>query len=368
MKQLINLTKMSISKAVTSRQEIFTIWGEIFTDLIHCIFHNTMSLSIFWSLFPYLFLSLFYILYGIHQTINTRKEYKTIVYFNCVLLDKSFIAKDIYKYSRSLSILHRKQNSVSIDNRYKDYTDLAIRNFIKGLFSTPTKYNLTNDFKNYSEIVDFIKDYKRDARVSRHSLYKLKVRRIIIKHVPRTKETERFVEYIKTRYKNFDDNAFFGHNKCIYLNSDKIIKYTLKRFCTDAFICLTPSLIILIIISYYDFNESSNLNSIIFQDKNDYELVDNNLNEISYNKHDTNNRSYVDNLTSSSYENSDSRTVIKICSSIALTMLLIMFIYAVFPPDGIEILQGKLGDGPYSPDTLRNTEDILAEIARRKSI
>jgi hypothetical protein len=49
-------------------------------------------------------------------------------------------------------------------------------------------------------------------------------------------------------------------------------------------------------------------------------------------------------------------------------MLLIMFIYAVFPPDGIEILQGKLGDGPYSPDTLRNTEDILAEIARRKSI
>lgn len=410
---------------------MFIIWGDIiFTGLIHCIFHDTMSLSFF--------------KYGTYQTTIAlrRDEYRNIVYFNNVLLNKSFVIKDFYKYSRSLSQLHRKQN-----NKYKDYTDLAIRNFIKGLFSTPPKYNLINDFKNYSEIVDFIKDYKRNARISRHSVYKLKSRRIVIKPVPRTKETELFIEYVKTRYKNFDDNSFFDLNHRIDLNnsSDKIDvdqnkkatkNYTLKRFCTDVIIFLTPSLIFLMLIGYYDNNDNNessiNLNNMITQHKNVYQNNDDcglvsNIKEIAFNQQYSNNSSYID---TSSCESSDSRTVTK-GLTIGLTLGLICLIgligllvtYTLYPQSGndlvdstillqeLEKVEGeggnfmlkklsrlsegpfyplivenaedllkdiavteskhpkwRLSEGPYSPDTLNSTKEILKEIARRKSI
>jgi len=382
---------------------------------------------------------------GMHQTIIPilvlrRDEYRNTVCFNNVLLNKSFVIKDFCKCSRSLSQLHRKQNNITTGNKHKDYTDLAIRNFIKGLFSTPPKYNLINDFKNYSEIVDFIKDYKRNARISRHSVYKLKSRRIVIKSVPRTKETELFIEYVKTRYKNFDDNAFFDLNKRIDLNnsSDKILtidvdqnkvlplstNYTLKRFCTNVIIFLTPSLIFLMLIGYYDYNESSiNLNNMITQHNDDCGLVSNikeitsnqqeitsnqqddcglvsNIKEITSNQQDSNNSSCTDTFTSPC-ETSGSRTDtngLTISLTVGITMGLIcliglvVFTYTIYPQGGNDLLEvdskmllqqleyvegeggdfmlkklSRLSDGPLNELMVDKAEGLLMDIAVAES-
>ncbi|HEY0580042.1 MAG TPA: hypothetical protein VGC75_04990 [Candidatus Nitrosocosmicus sp.] len=299
----------------------------------------------------------------------------------------------------------------------KDYTDLAIRNFIKGLFSIPPKYNLVNDFKSYSEIIDFIKEYKINIRISKTSLSNLKNRRMVIKAVPRTKETERFTEYVKTRYKNFDDKTFFALESRLGVNynnnnnykTEKLVaahefkvkvtngynvkdkdkvkdtnntnnqnyfyKFNMKRFFIDTIIFLTPSFILIILLGCYEGSESSynshNLHNVVDPHQSVYQNEDSesicNLHKVDQNLNQN-----TDTYTSSSRNHrvsSDSRIgIIKICSSIFLTIALIVLVFTVFPQDGAEILQKGLSEGPYSPDTLRNTEDILYEIARRKSI
>lgn len=308
----------------------------------------------------------------------------------------------------------------------KDYTDLAIRNFLKGLLSIPPKYNLVNDFKSYSEIIDFIKNYKRKIRISKSSLSNLKNRRMVIKAVPRTKETERFTEYVKTRYKNFDDKTFFDLNPRIDLNnsSDKILtiqefidvdqnkmgvlptmvtpqkNYTLKRFCTDVIIFLTPSLIFLMLIGYYDYNynESSiNLNNMTTQHKNDDCGLVSNIKEITSNRQDSNNSSYIDTFTSSC-ESSESRTDTKALTiglTIGLICLigligLVVFTYTLYPQSGNDVLDStillqelekvegegghfmlkklsRLSDGPFYPLIVENAEDLLKDIAVTES-
>jgi len=345
----------------------------------------------------------------------------------------------------------------------KDYTDLAIRNFIKGLLSIPTKYNLVNDFKSYSEIIDFIKNYKRNIRISKTSLSNLKNRKMVIKAVPRTNETERFTEYVKTRYKNFDDKTFFALESRLDVNynnnnnyktspaitafdvggapaeklvaalpspkgdgnefkvkvtngynvkdKDKVkdkdttnntntniknyyykgaqsdpgslcVPFNMKRFFIDAIIFLTPSLILIILSGCYEGSESSynshNLHNVVAPSEGHQSVYQNedsesicNLHKVDQNLNQNLNQN-TDTSTSSSRNHrvsSDSRIGnIKIYSSIVLTIALIVLVFTVFPQDGTEILQKGLSEGPYSPDTLRNTEDILSEIARRKSI
>ena len=109
--------------------------------------------------------------------------------------------------------LYNKTSSALTGNRYKDYTDLAIRNFIKGLLSNPVKYNLDNNLDNnltdYTEIIDFVKGFNPKMKITKPSISNLKNRKMIFKSVPRTKETIKFVEYVKTKYKLFDDISFF---------------------------------------------------------------------------------------------------------------------------------------------------------------
>lgn len=137
-----------------------------------------------------------------------------------VLLD-SVPLKDITEAEnlRYISKLHRtrtysKLNNSLSGNKYKDYIDLAIRNFVKGLLSDPVKYNLNKaklELKSYNDIIKYIKDFddKKVFKISKSSISNLKGRNMIFKTVPRTKDTERFVNYIKVKFPEFDDKSFF---------------------------------------------------------------------------------------------------------------------------------------------------------------
>lgn len=120
------------------------------------------------------------------------------------------------KNLRAISKLHKnkvynKYTSGVSQSVYKNYTDLAIRNFIKALISEPPKFNLNrNELDDYRKIIDFIKGFNQKTRVSKQSISNLKNRSLIIKTVPRTKDTESFIKYIKTKFENFDEKAFFS--------------------------------------------------------------------------------------------------------------------------------------------------------------
>jgi hypothetical protein len=114
---------------------------------------------------------------------------------------------------RSISKIHKsklynRETSGLSGNTYKDYTDLAIRNFIKGLLSEPRLYNLDDSLKTYSDIIEFINGYKKSKKITKSSISHLKNRKMVFKSVPHTKETLEFVKYVKTKYKNFDEKSF----------------------------------------------------------------------------------------------------------------------------------------------------------------
>lgn len=243
----MNIIKLNIkvpSNAVTLRPDNINKYISYYFVLICSIFHDTMSLYFkhkymgIWGVCCGILLVYFYrggltflaAIPGIHRGPGISKfknilRTKILNYYLSIIIDLneplSFgvdkkISKDL-KVPACGRSPHFDKNLVVAEGRTapsfaanKDYTNLAIRNFIKGLLSIPPKYNLVNDFKSYSEIIDFIKNYKRKIRISKSSLSNLKNRRMVIKAVPRTKETERFTEYVKTRYKNFDDKTFFA--------------------------------------------------------------------------------------------------------------------------------------------------------------
>lgn len=123
---------------------------------------------------------------------------------------------DVVKKLRFLSGVHRKtiynkmSNSVG-NSKYKSNLDLAIRNFVKGCIKDPPGYNLQN-IGSYSDIIEFVKNYKQDYRISKASISNLKNRKLIVKDVPKTTESLAFVEYVKSKYPTFDDKLFFGGN------------------------------------------------------------------------------------------------------------------------------------------------------------
>jgi hypothetical protein len=137
--------------------------------------------------------------------------------FSSIMLDSKPVPNIEYcKNLRFMSKLHKqrlynRQNSTLTGNKYKNYTDLAIRNFIKGVLSNPPKYNLERNF-SYSEIIEFIKEYDSKVKISKQSISNLKNRKNIFKSVPRTKESIKFVEYVKTKFKNFDEQSYFNSN------------------------------------------------------------------------------------------------------------------------------------------------------------
>jgi hypothetical protein len=98
-------------------------------------------------------------------------------------------------------------------NSYRTYEDLAVRNFIKGLLSTPPKFNLNRtELDSYRKIIDFVQAYKPRIKYTVASISALKNRPIKWKAVPRTPQNEAFIRYVLTKFKDFDVNAFYRSN------------------------------------------------------------------------------------------------------------------------------------------------------------
>lgn len=132
------------------------------------------------------------------------------------LLDSNPV-KDVEecKTLRYLSKLHKKtiynkHTTGSVGRIYKKYDDLAIRNFVKGFVCQPPNFGLKgNEFKEYNDLINFILEYKPKFKISKSSISHLKNRKLILKGVPRTKETELFVVYVKKKIPHFNENEFF---------------------------------------------------------------------------------------------------------------------------------------------------------------
>jgi hypothetical protein len=56
-------------------------------------------------------------------------------------------------------------------NSYACKDEIAVRNFLKGLLSTPPKYNLNrSDFISYASIVEFVKGFDSGIKVTESGL------------------------------------------------------------------------------------------------------------------------------------------------------------------------------------------------------
>jgi len=106
--------------------------------------------------------------------------------------------------------LYNKQTSAGSSNNYSNFEDLAIRNFIKGLVAVPPLFNLDrSELDTYGKIIDFIKAYKPTVKISEQSISNLKNRQIKWKSVPRSLRSEAFIDYVKTKFLEFDVESFF---------------------------------------------------------------------------------------------------------------------------------------------------------------
>lgn len=107
--------------------------------------------------------------------------------------------------------LYSKQTNAGIkNNSYRTYEDLAVRNFIKGLLSTPPKFNLNRtELDSYRKIIDFIEFYDSRMKYTIASISALKNRPIKWRSVPRTPQNEAFIKYVLTKFNDFDINAFY---------------------------------------------------------------------------------------------------------------------------------------------------------------
>lgn len=93
---------------------------------------------------------------------------------------------------------------------YKNYVEVGVRSFIKGYLNN--LYGLKKeDFKNYQDLIDFIKSYEpaNNVNLSKQSISNLRNRRTILKNVPRIKEVQSFVDFVKTKIPHFDSDSFF---------------------------------------------------------------------------------------------------------------------------------------------------------------
>jgi len=109
--------------------------------------------------------------------------------------------------------LYTKYSSGPRVSSYKSNEEIAVRNFLKGLFSTPPMYNLhRKELVSYPLVLEFLQGYNSKLKYSESRLAIIKHRLNNTRRVPlqKTKESEEFVKYIHTKFKDFDEEAFYG--------------------------------------------------------------------------------------------------------------------------------------------------------------
>lgn len=104
------------------------------------------------------------------------------------------------------SVAYAKTTSIRMGNKYHKTNELVYRNFVKALLNNELNLDL-NQFKNYKEIVEFVKIYWPDSKISTNYIAQLKRRGNYVK-VPRNDFSLGFVDYVKERFPNFDSENF----------------------------------------------------------------------------------------------------------------------------------------------------------------
>lgn len=105
------------------------------------------------------------------------------------------------------TVSYAKTTSIRMGNKYKKSDELVYRNFIKALLKDELNLD-SSSFKNYKEIIEFIKIFWPDCRITENYVAQLKRRGNYVR-VPRTEMSTNFVDYVKERFPNFDSENFF---------------------------------------------------------------------------------------------------------------------------------------------------------------
>ena len=105
---------------------------------------------------------------------------------------------------------YNQRTSFNSNKKYKNYKDIAVKSFIKGILSSPSKYpDISFVLVSYDKIIEFVKAFDPKYKISKSSLSHLKNRKLVNKQVPKNDDTILFVEYVKSKYPNFDEKLFF---------------------------------------------------------------------------------------------------------------------------------------------------------------
>ena len=121
---------------------------------------------------------------------------------------------DEAKILKNFNNLARQSNYVgnlasgAVVKKYKNTTELGIRNFIKALFANDLNLKSEN-FQNYGEIIDFIKLFDPNYRLTANNIATLKRRcntRVLLR---KTVELEKLVDHIKSKFPDFDAKGFY---------------------------------------------------------------------------------------------------------------------------------------------------------------
>jgi hypothetical protein len=104
--------------------------------------------------------------------------------------------------------IYSKSLGSSYSNKYKNLSEIIIRNFLKALLNNELnlKYKY---FKNYDGIIKFIMHFKpiHKINITENYLAQLKRRGNFVR-VPPSSELDRFIEYVKKTFPDFDDKGF----------------------------------------------------------------------------------------------------------------------------------------------------------------
>jgi hypothetical protein len=131
---------------------------------------------------------------------------------NTLLDSKPLNKADIGELLRYISNLpkskqySRNSNTVNL-NKYNSNIELFARNFVKALLVNELGLNI-NSFENYKHIVSYLKKYNSDIKINENYISQLKRRGMFVK-VPWSIENDKFANYVKLKFPNFDSNKFW---------------------------------------------------------------------------------------------------------------------------------------------------------------
>lgn len=104
--------------------------------------------------------------------------------------------------------------NAAVCKSYKSYIETSVRGFIKACLSEnkQNRYGIPKGvLKSYNEIINFVHGHEPacEVKLSVNGISQLKRRDTILRAVPRTVENERFIDYVKQYFKDFDSDSFF---------------------------------------------------------------------------------------------------------------------------------------------------------------